>query len=220
MNDSNMTQLLELATSDPIACLDIVIPLMNKLPPDSRNPLLSYIAGHAYMNTVVPVIVSDERYESQEMIVDLCKAALTHLRDAGDLNEQINEVLFTDDQIVPRVDVMCNFLEQNAPGLSSKIWRTIKLRYLGAMVFFHPLKEKEAKELLDVTFPCPSNVRCALVVGGGDGTMIAALSDVENYWGIDADERSSENLLGSVTFAKQADGQWSYLSSSVNASEN
>ncbi len=225
MNDTNITQLLEMATNDPVACLDIVIPMLNEQSPDSPDPLLSYFAGTAYMNIVIPVITGEAKCESEDESedtgVNLSMAAITHLRDAGDLNEDLNDLFRTDEQLALRIDMMCIFIEKYEPGLSSKIWRTIKLRYLGERVYFHPLIEKQVIELLDVPFPCSKIVRCAMVAGssGGD-TMHVGLSDLEDYWSIDADFQEDHNPLGSITFSKQENGEWSYLSSSVNASEN
>ncbi len=48
--------------------------------------------------------------------------------------------------------------------------------------------------------------------------MHVGLSDLEDYWSIDADFQEDHNPLGSITFSKQENGEWSYLSSSVNAS--
>jgi len=221
MDKSSAAELLEMATNDPVACLDIVIPILNKQSPDSPDPLLSYFAGTAYMNTVIPVITGQAKCESEDIGVDLSIAALTHLRDAGDLNDDLNDLFRTDEQLALRIDMMCIFIEKYKPGLSSKIWRTIKLRYLGERVYFHPLIEKQVIELLDVPFPSQKIVRCAMVVGSScEDTMHVGLSDLEDYWSIDADSREDHNFLGSIIFSKQENGEMVYLTSNYNASDN
>jgi hypothetical protein len=224
MNKSTAAQLLEMANNDPNACLDIVIPMLNEQSQESPDPLLSYFAGTSYMNAVISVITGEEKCESEEEFEDtgvkLSMAALTHLRDAGDLSVELNDLFKTEEQLALRIDMMCVFIEKYEPGSSSGIWHTIKLRYLGERVYFHPKKEKEVNELLDVPFPCSKIVRSALAVGLGEDKMSVGLSDIENYWSIDADERMDHNFLGSITFSKEENGKWVYESSHYKDSDN
>lgn len=219
MNKSDVEKLYEMAINNPTGCLEIVIPVLNEQSSDSPDPVLSYLAGLAYMNSVIPVITGEAKYESEDELKDigmnLSMAALTHLRDAGDLSEDLNDLFTTEEHTALRIDMMCIFMEKYDPGSASKIWHNLKLKYLGGRVYFHPLKEKETNELLDVPFPCSKIVRSALTAGLGEDKMVVGLSDIENYWNIDADERMDHNFLGSITFSKEENGTWVYESGSL-----
>lgn len=82
------------------------------------------------MNIVIPVITGEAKCESEDESedtgVNLSMAPITHLRDAGDLNEDLNDLFRTDEQLALKIDMMCIFIEKYEPGLSSKIWRTKK----------------------------------------------------------------------------------------------
>jgi len=165
-----------------------------------KRPDLVPVKRYRLFNWVLVIFV----LEDQEELVN------TDEKEIVDINYKEKDEKVISIPQAPILDINENKYEKVQIGTQIQL----TLRNLGENVYFHPLKEKETIELLDVPFFGPSNVRCAFVVGGGDGTMIAALSDIENYWGIDPDERSDNNLLGDVTFSKLANGQWSYLSSS------
>jgi hypothetical protein len=91
----------------------------------------------------------------------------------------------------------------------------MELKYLGTRIWFHPLKEQEAMEILVLEFTPPGSVRAPFILSAGvsqgeKARQIAALSENPDFWEKDPDERDTTKLIGEAHSLESKPGIWRF----------